>query len=207
MLDLLHKGLPGFLVTAGAAAIVIVFVGGLGGAGVGLLPSLLVILAAGLLGGFIQRTLVLASGRAAAAIHAPSGDSTAYVPTFSHIEALEVRGDLDGAAEAWEIACAEHPTNALVRVKAADFHLRLRKDAVVAMRLYKGAREIPGASRELVRYAQSKIVDLHLEEAGGEGRAMVELRRLIEWFPGTVEAESARAALARLKGMRGGERE
>ena len=67
-----------------------------------------------------------------------------------------------------------------------------------------GTREIPGASRELVRYAQTKIVDLYLGPLKDEGRALVELRRLIEGFPGTHEAEQARAALARIKTERAG---
>jgi len=135
-------------------------------------------------------------------IYVPSGDTTAYVPTFSHIEALEIKGDIDGAAEAWAAACEEHPANALVLVKAADFHLRLRKDAAQAVALYRAARDMPGASRELVRYSQAKIVDLFLGPLKDEGRALVEMRRLIENFPGTREAEEARGALARIKAQR-----
>lgn len=201
-IDIVHSGLGAFLVTAGAAAIVLLFAAGLGGL---ILPwpiVLLIVAASGAVGGGIQRAVVHGSGKAIGAIHAPSGDSTAYAPTFSQIEALEIRGDLDGAATAWAEACREHPTNALVRVKAADFHLRLRKDPVAALPLYRAVRELPGASRELVRYAQAKIVDLHLGVLGDEGRALVELRRLIESFPGTREAEEARAALARIKAAR-----
>jgi hypothetical protein len=150
----------------------------------------------------INYALLSGSGRAATAVYVPSGDTTAYVPTFSHIEALEIRGDLDGAAAAWASARAEHATNALVVVKSADFELRLRKDPAAALALYRAARDVPGASRELLRYAQAKIVDLHLGPLADEGRAMVELRRLIERFPGTIEAEEARAALARIKAAR-----
>jgi hypothetical protein len=152
---------------------------------------------------WLPNRLLLKGGEAAAtAVYMPSGDTTRYVPTFSHIEALEVRGDLDGAARAWADACTEHAGNALVRVKAADFHLRLRKDPSAALALYREARDQPGASRELVRYAQSKIVDLHLGPLADEGRALVELRRLIEAFPDTREADEARAALARIKAKR-----
>ncbi len=202
-LELLHSGLGAFLVSAGAAVIVLVFVAGLGGLSIPWPIALLLVLGAGAIGGGIQRLLLAGSGKAIMAIHAPSGDSTAYVPTFSHIETLEIRGDLDGAARAWEEACASDPTNALVRVKAADFHLRLRKDPVAALALYRAVRALPSASRELARYAQAKIVDLYLGDLGDEGRALVELRRLIESFPGTREADEARTALARIKAARG----
>lgn len=152
---------------------------------------------------WIPNHLALSGGeRLVTSIYVPSGDTTAYVPTFSHIEALEIRGDIEGAARAWAEACVEHAGNALVRVKSADFHLRIRKDAATALVLYRETREIPGASRELVRYAQTKIVDLYLGPLNDEGRALVELRRLIDAFPGTHEAEEARSALARIKAAR-----
>ena len=152
----------------------------------------------------INYTLIAGSARIATGVHMPSGDTTAYVPTFSHIEAIEIRGDLDAAGEAWADACAEHPTNALVRVKTADFHLRLRKDPATALTHFRIARDLHGASSELIRYAQAKIIDLHLGPLGDEGRALVELRRLIDRFPGTRESNEARATLARLKAGRGG---
>lgn len=163
------------------------------------------LLGGGVLGGIawaINYALLTGSAKVATGVHMPSGDTTAYTPTFSHIGAMEIRGDLDGAAEAWEMACHEHATNALVWVKAADFHLRLRKDASTALVLFRTARDLPGANRELVRYAQTKIVDLFLGPLADEGRALVELRRMIDAFPGTREAGEARAALARIKAER-----
>jgi len=166
----------------------------------------LVTLAGGLvLGGIawgINYALQQSSERFAMQIYAPSGSTNAYTPTFSHIDALEARGDLDGAAKAWEEACAEHPGNALVWVKAADFHLRSRGDPVAALERYRHVRDLAGVQVDLARYASQKLVDLHLGPLADEGRAMVELRRLIDRFPGTREAEEARGALARLKAAR-----
>ena len=175
----------------------------------GLLPGgPFVLLLGGLvLGGIawgLNYALLTGGERIATGVHMPSGNSTAYVPTFSHIEAIEIRGDLDGAAQAWADACVEHPTNALVWVKAGDFHLRLRKDPTAALAHFRVVRDLPGASEELVRYAHAKLVDLHLGPLADEGRALVELRRLIDRFPGTREAEQARATLARLKAERAG---
>lgn len=180
----------------------------------GHVPGGLLVLALGMIAGFcfvmgIARAISNASARAAGAVYSPSGGTTAYVPSFSHIEALTVRGALDEAAEAWTTAMAEHPASLVVAVRAADFHLRERRDPAQALSLYLHARSlvaqaVPGTdSRDLQRYVQQKVVDLYLDgPTADEGRALVELRRLAESFPGTREAEGARASLAELKARR-----
>lgn len=147
----------------------------------------------------INRLLLSGGEKAAGSIYAPSGKTTAYTPTFSHIEALEVRGDIEGATRAWEEAMAEHATNALVRVRVADFHLRTRKDPRRAAAHYREARELGTANDDLRRYIGQKLADLYLGPLRERGKGMVELRRLIEGFPGSTEAEGARVALASLK--------
>ncbi|HRN54049.1 MAG TPA: hypothetical protein PK788_11165 [Gemmatimonadaceae bacterium] len=168
--------------------------------------SLAVTLVGGAIGygtGFaIARTLFGAGARLAGSVYAPGGDTTKYTPTFSHIEALEVRGDLDGAAAAWDAAVAEHPESLLTQVRAADFHLRLRKDPAAALERYLRARSLGSGAADTQRYVQQKIVDLYLGPLRDEGRAMVELRRLIDGHPGSREAEGARAALTELKSRR-----
>ncbi len=154
------------------------------------------------IGKTIARTLLNTSARMASGIYSPDGASTAYTPSFSHIEALEIRGDLAGAAEAWQVAVQDAPSSALTLVRAADFHLRARKDAAAALDLYVRARALGTGNDDLRRYVQQKLVDLYLGPLADEGRALVELRRLIDGFPGTREAEGARAALAELKARR-----
>ncbi len=151
------------------------------------------------LGAGVARTIGHLAGNAASSLYAPSGKSNAYTPTFSHIETLIVRGDFDGAATAWEVAILENPANAGVLVKAADFHLRERKDPATALSLYLRARQLDVAGTDLRRYIQQKIVDLYLGPLDDEGRAMSELRRLIDAFPQSREAEAAREALAAIK--------
>jgi hypothetical protein len=150
----------------------------------------------------VARALLGAGARAAGSVYAPAGSSTAYTPTLSHLEALEVRGDLDGAAEAWEFEIHEHPESVTLLVRAGDFHLRLRKDPDTALTHYQRARALGTGTTDLRRYVQQKLVDLYLGPLKDEGRAMVELRRLIDAFPGTREAEAARASLAELKAGR-----
>ncbi len=154
------------------------------------------------IGAFIARSLASISGNAASSLFAPSGDSTAYTPTFSHIDTLEIRGDFDGAATAWDVAILENPGLPGVIAKAADFHLRARKDPARALSLYLQARQLNAGGTDLRRYVQQKIVDLYLGPLAEEGRALAELRRLIDAFPDSREAESARVALAEIKSRR-----
>ncbi len=202
--DWIEDGLAGALVTGGAALIVIVFVRGLGGLKLSVLEMAAGVACAATLGAIIQGAMVRSGGSVASAVMLPKGESTPYSQTFSHIEALEIRGDLDGAEHAWAAECAANPRVPLVWIKAGDFHLRLRKDAARAMEYYRHVREMPGASTESMRYVSQKIIDILLGQGGDpaladRGKAMVELRRLIERFPGTREADAARETLMRLK--------
>lgn len=198
-LSRIEGGLAGAVVTGLAAVLVLIMLRGLGGLSLPLSMMLLIIAGAALLGGGIQRLVVGTAATAVESTLVADGATTPYAPTFSHIEALEIRGDLAGAERAWEEACREHPGNAVVLVKAADFHLRLRNDPVAALQRFRQVRDLTAASPDLVRYASQKIIDLHLGPLADEGRALVELRRMIDRFPGTREAEDARAVLARLK--------
>ena len=52
-------------------------------------------------------------------------------------------------------------------------------------------------SREL--YATQRMIDLYLGPLDDPTRAMMELKRLVERFPGSREAQSARAILKELR--------
>ncbi len=201
-LRLIHLGVPqGILV----GVIGLVFTGLLQARGhlpPGLHVTILGAVVLGFIGGGINNLMFRGGERMAGAVYSPDGETTKYTPTFSHIEALEIRGDLDGAAKAWEEACAAEPRNAIVLVKTADFYLRLKKDHAAALERYRRLRDLEGVSTDLARYASQKLVDLYLGPLADEGRAMVELRRLVDRFPGTREANDAREALARLKAER-----
>ena len=202
-LGFIHNGLAGAAVTAGAAVIVLTMLLGLGGLRLPFELNLLIVIAAAIIGGTVQRLIVGGAAAAVANTLVADGKTTRYIPTFSHIEALEIRGDLAGAERAWDEACLEHPTNALVLVKAADFQLRLKKDPAAALERFRRVREMNGASSELIRYASQKVIDIHLGPLADEGRALVELRRMIELYPGTREAADARDVISKLKETRG----
>jgi hypothetical protein len=197
-LNFIHDGNLHGVVTTGVGYI---FLSALGATGLWFYGGLVAFF---LLGRTIAKSIMGGLGNAISSLENPSGDSTAYTPTFSHIEALVVRGALDEAAAEWEHELAKDPQNVSLRVRVADFHLRTRKDPVTAHAHYLKARAMGTAGNDLARYIQQKLVDLHLDPGplADVGKAMVELRRLIDGFPGTPEAENARASLAELKARR-----
>jgi hypothetical protein len=123
-----------------------------------------------------------------------------YAPQYSHIQALEVQEKHAEAFEAWMQLAAEQPGNPSPLLRAADLKLRQLKEPAAALALFEQVRAMPGIREEHVRYASQKIIDVHLEPGGDEGRALVELRRFIHSFPEGREADGARAAIARIKG-------
>ena len=129
----------------------------------------------------------------------PSGASTPYQATYSYEESLAARGDVAGAVEAYERRMVEHPHDVELRVRAAELLAGEGNDPARAAAVFRELRAIPGVAPERVLYASQRLVDLHLGPLGGDGRALVELRRIAESFPGSAAARHAREAIRRMK--------
>jgi hypothetical protein len=145
--------------------------------------------------------LAAGAGGLARAVTMPSGASTPYEDQFSYQESLAARGDVLGALESYEAVIAERPGAPLPRLKAAELYAR-RGDPRRAAALLREVRDLPGASARDALYAASRLVDLYDGALNEPGRALVELRRLIEMHPGTDLAAGARTAIARIKAQR-----
>lgn len=143
----------------------------------------------------------LSDGAGAMAQHViqPSGNSTPYEQTFSYQEAMIMRGDIDGALESYEAIIAEQPTLVAPRLRAAEHYARKNRNPVRAAELLREIRDLPGTPVRDVLYASSRLVDLYDGPLADPGRAVVELRRIIERFPGSDLAKHARTALPALK--------
>jgi hypothetical protein len=123
---------------------------------------------------------------------------------YSDIETLEARGHLAEAAEAY----GERARNRPDRVEAT-----LRRAALLAGQL--GQPELAAAELENLRPAPVlsaredlrvglALIDLYEHGLNDPGRAMAELRRLIDKYPTAGGARRLRAALAALKSERFG---
>ena len=153
------------------------------------------------IGRLVGRMLLGGSGAAAQQIYMPGAKGT-YVPQHSHIDALEARGNYQGAVDAWEAVAIAEPRNAWPLIRAGELYLRTLKNPAMALERFRGARDVPGITPEQHIYASQKIIDLYLGPLADEGRALVELRRFVHTHDGTREAGHAREAIARLKAAR-----
>lgn len=159
------------------------------------------ILAAVAMGWFIRRfTAGVGAGVANALLRMvwPTGHTTPYARTYSREQALAVRGDHKGAAEAYAAAMALHPDDPEPRIQAAELQFR-GPTPEAAVPLFVEARRLAAGDRARELYTTQRLIDLYLGPLNQPDRARVELRRLVDRFPGTREAESAKEFLKRLK--------
>lgn len=165
------------------------------------LPLLAMALGSGVLGGYLvwRFSIGVARGAGAAllAVVQPSGDSTPYETEFSQGLALEAADDVEGAIAWFEGALVRSPGDARLRIAFADLCMRQGRHGRAAS-LYVEARRRTG-HRDLELYCTQRVIDLHLGPLGEPARAFPELRRVVDRFPSSREAEGARRALARLK--------
>lgn len=174
-----------------------------GVSGIGVLFTMLV---SGLVGGLVARYLITGVIDTASTVLArtvlPSGRSTPYTRTYSYEQSLAARGDTPGAVRAYAEAIARYPDDPEPCFQVAELLARSGEARASAEHFVLGRTRAAGdRAREL--YATQRLIDLHLGPLADPGRALVELRRLIERFPGTREALAARTALARIKGAGG----
>ena len=141
------------------------------------------------------------SGDSAQQIYAPSGAGS-HVQSHSHIDALEVQEKYQLAVDAWEVLVVEQPGNPWPLIKSGELYWRKLSEPETALDRFRHARDLPGIAPELQRYAMQKMIDVYLGPLNDEGRALVELRRLVELHGGTRDADAARRAIASLKAGR-----
>jgi hypothetical protein len=154
--------------------------------GAGILAGTLPLLFARAVGGTWKRVMM-------------DGSSTPYREQFSYQQSLVMRGRLDEALESFEAVILEQPHAADVRIKAAELYASEKHDYRRALELFRDAQKLPTVTPGEDVYVTNRIVDLLTGPLDTPGRALVELRRLIERLPGSAAADNARTALATLK--------
>jgi tetratricopeptide (TPR) repeat protein len=127
------------------------------------------------------------------------GSSTPYEEQYSREQALVMQGKADEALESFEVVIAAKPDAVSPRIKAAELYLNEKKNPQRAAELFREAQRIATIKASEDIYATNRLVDLLLGPLGDPGRALVELRRLIERYPTNPAAEHARKALRDLK--------
>lgn len=127
------------------------------------------------------------------------GSSTPYAEQYSYQQALVMLGRLDQALESFEAVIKEKPDAVDARIRAAELYAREKGDNARAAALFREAQRIATISAGDDVYVSNRLVDLLAGPLQQSGRALVELRRLIERYPGTAVADHARVALTQLK--------
>ncbi len=130
---------------------------------------------------------------------AVDGSSTPYERQFSFEQSLVMQGRLDDALASFEAVIAAEPDAIAPRLKAAELYAREKKDHRRAAELFREVLRLPSIQSGDDVYVTNRLVDLYSGPLNEPGRAMVELRRLVDTRPGTAAAEHARRSLAELK--------
>jgi hypothetical protein len=172
-----------------------------GGAhGVGMVVGILAVAAiAGSGVGFLGLRFAQGSGAVMKAFTLPSGNSTPYEEQYSWLEAMIARGDLAGALEGFEAIIAERPDAVAPRLRAAEHYAARNFNPGRAAELFREARNVTAITRRDAIYCTSRLIDLYDGPLNDPGRAMVEMRRVIEQHPDSAVARHARQALAARK--------
>jgi len=158
-----------------------------------------VALAAGFAGGGLGLMLGTGTGRVWEHFMM-SGASTPYVEQYSYEQALVMKGQVDEALASFEHVIAARPDAVGARIKAAELYLSERRNPERAAQLFREAQRTPSITSGEDVYVTNRLVDLLIGPLGDPGRALVELRHLIERHPGTGAASNARLAIGELKG-------
>ena len=130
---------------------------------------------------------------------AVDGSSTPYTEQYSQQQALVMQGKLDDALVSFELVIKEKPDSVDARIRAAELYSRDKGNHRRAAELFREAQRIPSIAQGQDVYIAHRLVDLFTGPLNEPGRALVELRRLIERYPGSAAADRARDALATLK--------
>jgi hypothetical protein len=163
--------------------------------------SLGVILAAAMLGTVTGGIALTLSAGAGAGFHRVmmSGASTPYEEQFSYQESLVMRGLVGDALASYEAIIAERPAMTSARLRAAALYASRGGNPRRAAELLRAVMSTEGISARDDIAASNRLIELLMGPLGEPGRAMVELRRLMDRHPGTDVAGRAKLMLAELK--------
>jgi hypothetical protein len=145
----------------------------------------------------VSRTVGEGLSRLVGNLYATSGSSTPPAKGYSAIEALEARGAYAEAAAAYGAEIARDPGDWEARVRLAELSLRRLDEPARAVTLYAEARSLVAGERRSIALSL-RLVDVYRDRLHDRGRAIVELRRLIDTYPSSPLVAGARAELVRL---------
>ncbi len=127
------------------------------------------------------------------------GSSTPYEDNFSQEDALVMQRDYAGALHLYEQRILVTPNYAKLLMAAADLYATHGENHKRAAELYKQVQKLSDVQPGQDIYVSNKLADLYLWKLSEPGRALVEFRRLMSRYPGSVTAKHAKSAIDNLK--------
>jgi len=171
--------------------------------GAGVVKAVLIGIALGLLGplsvyAFLFFFVIGGTANCLGRLYGGGSSGSPTPPSYWRAQALSVRGLHGEALEALEAEALGNPDDPGPCLRAAVLCVEELDDSEAAVEWYKRARSAQRITAQTDAYVSIRLVDLY-ETTGETGRAMVELRRLLERHPESLYARSARARLRDLK--------
>ncbi len=161
-----------------------------------MLVAVLVTIPATAAGAFVMWVVQRGTGGVAESVMHPPSVVKPEVST-SAAQALFSRGQIDASMDAFEALRREHGSTAPLLRAEADLHLLATGRPERARELLMRLRQLPEVSRADELFATQRLIDLYFGPFNDESRALGEMRRLVDRFPGTRDADGARAELER----------
>jgi hypothetical protein len=127
----------------------------------------------------------------------------AYRQRYSHLEAMVARGDVEAAAHSYANLAAQGDAGALVRrAELLADRLGGAMKARIELEEFREARQPTGRDDIRIGLALARLAELQLDDPG---RAMREIRRLLDLYPRARGLRHLERTLAALKHDRFGD--
>jgi len=141
------------------------------------------------------------SGRVAQQLYAPSGASTPRKAEYSYAESLAVRGDHEGAVNAYELCVSENPADPTPYLCIARIYRDGLKQFTDAERWFKRMPREATVDRGMDVLARRELIELYRVKMGAPTRAAPVLARMAEEYEGSPEGSWAAQELAEVKAL------
>jgi tetratricopeptide (TPR) repeat protein len=137
-------------------------------------------------------------GNAIGRVLVSSGNSTPSVAQHSEIETMEVRGEYAKAAAAYRAVIDAQPEDVVACEKLGQLAMRQLKDFPTAVWAYQQAERRQPEPRRKLGYALL-IAGVYRDNLNDVGKAIVELRKVLDKYPDAPNADRLRSELEEMK--------
>jgi hypothetical protein len=165
-------------------------------AGFGVIPGFIV---GSLIVFVITMGIVEGAGSIVGTVHNPSGKSTPVRREYSYPESLAVRGRYEEAIDAYQVCCVDFPEDPEPYVCIARIYRDNLEQMEESVFWFKRARSeaTVDLGRELL--IAQEIIEIYTNKLDNPNRAIPELARIRDRFPGHPSAQWASSEIERIR--------